>query len=86
MDDSGRLRWNRVENLIEESSKTLDQDPAQLWLIASWVLGDTGSSIRGPFVDEIARLMDAAVAGSLLCFTTFTVQYISTPLERYIIP
>lgn len=48
---------------MEESSKSLDYDPQQLWLIASWILGEQGTNVRGPVVDELARLLDAAVAG-----------------------
>jgi len=34
LDESGGLRWNRLENLMEESSKSVDYDPSQLWLLA----------------------------------------------------
>lgn len=34
LDEGGGLRWNRLENLMEESSKSVDYDPAQLWLLA----------------------------------------------------
>ena len=34
LDEAGGLRWNRLENLMEESSKSVDYDPAQLWLLA----------------------------------------------------
>ena len=34
LDEVGGLRWNRLENLMEESSKSVDYDPAQLWLLA----------------------------------------------------
>ena len=63
VDNSGRLRWNRVENLILESTKSLDYDSTQLWLIVNWVLGEQGQSIRDTAVSEFARLIDAAVAG-----------------------
>lgn len=66
LDGDGRLRWNRLENLIEEGSKSLDYDPQQLWLLAQWVLGEQGVAVRKPLVDELARLIDAAVAGDSL--------------------
>ena len=65
LDRSGKLRWNRLENLVEESTKTLDYDPQQLWLMANWMLGDQGADIRQPVADELARLIDTAVAGRL---------------------
>ena len=34
LDEGGGLRWNRLENLMEESSKSVDYDPSQLWLLA----------------------------------------------------
>jgi hypothetical protein len=63
LDENGRLRWSRLENLIEEGSKSLDYDPQQLWMLAKWVLGPQGQVVRKPLVDELARLMDAATAG-----------------------
>lgn len=50
---------------MEESTKSLDYNPQQTWLIASWMLGDQGADIRQPVVDELARLIDTAVAGRL---------------------
>ena len=66
LDYNGRLRWQRLENLIEEGSKSLDYDPQQLWLLAAWVLGEQGSQVRKPLVEELVRLMDAAVASESL--------------------
>lgn len=63
LDEFGRLRWKRLENLVEESSKSVDYDPQQLWLLANWILGEQGANVRGPVVDELARLLDAVVAG-----------------------
>ena len=68
LDNNGRLRWQRLENLIEEGSKSLDYDPQQLWLLAAWVLGEQGAPVRKPLVEELARLMDAAVASETFIF------------------
>ena len=32
--DNGVLRWRRLEDLLDQSSRSLDYDPSQLWLIA----------------------------------------------------
>ena len=32
--DNGTLRWRRLEDLLDQSSRSLDYDPSQLWLIA----------------------------------------------------
>ena len=34
LEEDGGLRWNRLENLMEESSKSVDYDASQLWLLA----------------------------------------------------
>lgn len=63
LNDEGKVRWNRVENLVLESSKSSGFDPSQLWMVADWILGEPGSGIRKPLAAEIARLVDSAVAG-----------------------
>lgn len=32
--EDGGLRWSRLENLMEESSKSVGYDASQLWLLA----------------------------------------------------
>ena len=61
--DSGRVRWNRIENLVEESSKSVGYDRSQLWKVADWIFGDPGAGVRKPVAAELARLIDSAVAG-----------------------
>ena len=34
LEDDGGLRWSRLENLMEESSKSVGYDASQLWLLA----------------------------------------------------
>ncbi|CAL5221960.1 g4241 [Coccomyxa viridis] len=60
--DSGRVRWNRIENLVEESSKSVGYDQSQLWKVADWIFGDPGEGVRKPVAAELARLIDSAVA------------------------
>ena len=71
LDDEGRVRWQRIENLVQESAKSAidtreqhDQTGAQLWLVAQWLLGDAGKGLRRPLVAELARLLDSTVAGA----------------------
>lgn len=62
--DSGRVRWNRIENLVAESSKSVGYDRSQLWRVADWIFGDPGAGVRKPVAAELARLIDSAVAGT----------------------
>ena len=61
--DSGKVRWNRIENLVEESSKSVGYDSTQLWKVADWIFGDPGAGVRKPVAAELARLIDSVVAG-----------------------
>ncbi|EIE23034.1 ABC1-domain-containing protein [Coccomyxa subellipsoidea C-169] len=65
--EGGRVRWNRVENLVVESAKSASFDPSQLWMVVDWVLGAPGAGIRKPLAAEMARLIDSAVAGARMC-------------------
>ena len=64
--DGGRVRWNRIENLVAESSKSVGYDRSQLWKVADWIFGDPGAGVRKPVAAELARLIDSAVAGPAL--------------------
>ncbi|KAG7674837.1 hypothetical protein Ndes2526B_g07677 [Nannochloris sp. 'desiccata'] len=55
----GRLRWERLENLWSEGSKSQDFDPQQLWLLAEWVCSEGGRPVRKPLAMELVRLIDA---------------------------
>ena len=70
--DSGRVRWNRIENLVEESSKSVGYDQSQLWKVADWIFGDPGKGVRKPVAAELARLIDSAVAGPAPVFAMHT--------------
>lgn len=64
LNGEGRLRWKRLENLVQEGSKSSDYSGDQLWMLADWLLSDAGRGVRGPVVREVARLLDAYVAGA----------------------
>ena len=64
LDAGGRLRWARLDNLLAESRKSQGFDPAQLWLLADWLLTEAAPPLRRTLADEAARLLDAAVAGA----------------------
>ena len=65
LDGAGRVRWNRVENLVAESAKAMHSNSGeQLWLVAQWLLGAPGAAMRAPLAAEVARLLDAVVAGA----------------------
>jgi aarF domain-containing kinase len=55
----GRLRWERLENLWSEGSKSQDFDPQQLWLLAEWMCSEGGRPVRKPLAMELVRLIDA---------------------------
>lgn len=58
----GRLRWNRLDNLVKEGSKSYDFDTSQMWTLAEWVLSDAGRPVRKPLAREIVRLIDAYIS------------------------
>ena len=53
--EEGELRWNRMENLLRESRKSMDFDASQLWLLLDWLVSDQGRSIRGPLASDLVR-------------------------------
>lgn len=58
----GRLRWNRLDNLVKEGSKSYDFDTSQMWTLAEWVFSDGGRPVRKPLAREIVRLVDAYIS------------------------
>ncbi|GBF89170.1 aarF domain-containing protein, chloroplastic [Raphidocelis subcapitata] len=58
-----RFRWNRLENLLREGSKSADFDPSQLWLLSRWLLGPNAPTVREKVAQELARMLDALAAG-----------------------
>jgi hypothetical protein len=50
-----RFRWNRLENLLREGSKSQDFDPTQLWLLAGWLLGPNAPKIREKVRGRLGR-------------------------------
>ena len=61
----GQFRWNRLENLVREGSKSQDFDPGQLWLLASWLLSPNASLVRSKVGQEVARMLDAVAAADV---------------------
>lgn len=62
LQDDGRLRWSRLENLMREGSKSQDFDPQQLWLLVDWIFSDAGRPLRRPLAKELVRLIDSIAA------------------------
>ena len=60
----GRLRWERLENLWSEGSKSQDFDPQQLWLLAEWVCSEGGRPVRKPLAMELVRVIDAVAVNA----------------------
>lgn len=58
----GGLRWNRLENLLEESNKSQAFDVSGLWLLAEWVVSEAGAGVRKPVIAEAVRMLDALIA------------------------
>lgn len=58
----GSFRWNRLENLLREGSKSSDFDSDQLWLLAEWVFGEGSNSVRKPLTKETVKILDAVIA------------------------
>jgi hypothetical protein len=61
----GSFRWNRLENLLREGSKSSDFDPAQLWLLAGWLLSPNAAGVRARLGAEVARMVDALAAADV---------------------
>ncbi|PNW84782.1 hypothetical protein CHLRE_03g158500v5 [Chlamydomonas reinhardtii] len=61
----GQFRWNRLENLLREGSKSQDFDPTQLWLLAEWLLSPAAAGVRSTVVAELGRVIDAAAAADV---------------------
>ncbi|KAG2440282.1 hypothetical protein HXX76_004393 [Chlamydomonas incerta] len=61
----GQFRWNRLENLLREGSKSQDFDPTQLWLLAEWLLSPSAAGVRSTVVAELGRVIDAAAAADV---------------------
>ncbi|KAL6760462.1 ABC1 family-domain-containing protein [Haematococcus lacustris] len=61
----GQFRWNRLENLMREGSKSQDFDPSQLWLLAEWILSPTAVGVRQSVIAELARMVDAVAASDV---------------------
>lgn len=61
----GQFRWNRLENLLREGSKSADFDPSQLWLLAEWLLSPGAAGVRSTIVAELGRVIDAAAAADV---------------------
>ncbi|WIA09229.1 hypothetical protein OEZ85_008638 [Tetradesmus obliquus] len=57
-----QLRWNRLENLMREGSKSQDFDAGQLWMLATWLLSENAAGVRAKLAVELARMLDAAAA------------------------
>ena len=61
----GEFRWNRLESLLREGSKSSDFDGDQLWLLAEWVFGDRQNGVRRPLTTTAVRILDAVVADGM---------------------
>jgi len=61
----GQIRWNRLDNLLREGSKSSDFDPEQLWVLADWLFSPSAQGVREPLADEVVRLVDTYMAGAI---------------------
>eukprot|EP01024_Parvocaulis_polyphysoides_P059333 TRINITY_DN6411_c1_g2_i1.p1 TRINITY_DN6411_c1_g2~~TRINITY_DN6411_c1_g2_i1.p1 ORF type:complete len:772 (-),score=111.76 TRINITY_DN6411_c1_g2_i1:714-3029(-) len=61
----GEVRWNRIENLIREGSKSSNFDSEKLWMLADWLFSDVAGGLRKPLAEEVARMMDSFTASGI---------------------
>jgi len=61
----GEFRWNRLDNLLRESSKSTDFDPEQMWVLAEWLVSPSAKGVRDPLVEELVRIVDGLATGSI---------------------
>eukprot|EP00890_Picochlorum_soloecismus_P001229 jgi/Picsp_1/2106/NSC_05571-R1_uncharacterized aarf domain-containing protein kinase chloroplastic-like len=59
--EDGRLRWQRLENLVREGSKSQDFDPSQIWTLVEWICSESGKPVRKPLAREVVRLIDSFI-------------------------
>jgi len=62
--DDGKIRLNRLDNLIREGSKSYDFDADGVWDLIQWVFSDGGSPVRKPLAREVVRIVDAYIAST----------------------
>ena len=62
--DDGKLRFNRLDNLVREGSKSYDFDAEGVWDLVQWVFSDGGSPVRKPLAREVVRIVDAYIAST----------------------
>lgn len=84
---NNQLRWNRLENLLREGSKSSDFDASQLWLLANWLLSPNAEGIRHKLAVELARMLDATAASQAreriaVRWAASTGMLVSTAAER----
>jgi len=60
--DNGKLRLNRLDNLVREGSKSYDFDADGVWTLVEWVFSDAGRPVRKPLAREVVRIVDAYIA------------------------
>ena len=60
--DDGKLRFNRLDNLVREGSKSYDFDADGVWTLAEWVFSDGGRPVRKPLAREMVRIVDAYIS------------------------
>lgn len=61
---NGRFRWNRLENLVNEGSKSQSFQPQQMWLLLNWIVSPGAEEIRDQLAKELSTVLDAVVAES----------------------
>ena len=60
--DDGKIRFNRLDNLVREGSKSYDFDADGVWTLAEWVFSDGGRPVRKPLAREMVRIVDAYIS------------------------
>jgi aarF domain-containing kinase len=60
--DDGKIRFNRLDNLVREGSKSYDFDADGVWTLVEWVFSDGGRPVRKPLAREMVRIVDAYIS------------------------
>lgn len=71
----GGFRWNRLINLLNESSKSQDTDTSKLWLIAEWFFSGEAKEIREHVVEVHISLFLLVMARYHDACTFWTTAY-----------
>lgn len=80
--ENGKIRFNRLDNLVREGSKSYDFDADGVWTLVEWVFSDGGRPVRKPLAREVVRIVDAYITN--VARTALAAQLGEEPARRLV--